>query len=435
MAGKIEVKSGAGAAERERNPEPERIVVPIKDFAFKAAGDRPAKDGEPVEFVEGYASVFGDLDSVHDIVEKGAFTKTLQERLPGGQIKFFEDHWHDSCHLLGTLVEGTKEDSLGLFIRAKCSAAPSAQDTLVKAREGHLDRLSIGYRPIRETFESDPEDVDAIPVRHLEEVKLYEVSLVPFPALESAVVTAVKSVPFEDLPLAPADHPWDPAEALKRVRAWAQSKAGVLLTNRFRTAFLWYDRMRIGDVDGYKMNLCDVVNGELHVIPKALEQAIREHEKHVPAEAVPMVRRNLDLYAKALREAGDVGLYTPWAAGGTLERLLACSRFMPQDVGAVREKAATLCASLPDDVRRELLTTAKPDAAKEAPKDGAAGTAGSAGAAGAEAPASPPPAEQPGGKAGQAAGPETPPPTAGVPTRDVRARMAMLAREINLPGE
>jgi len=49
-------------------------------------------DLEKYEF-EGYASTFGNEDLVGDIVEKGAFKKTIQERLPKNLIKVLWQHY------------------------------------------------------------------------------------------------------------------------------------------------------------------------------------------------------------------------------------------------------------------------------------------------------------------------------------------------------
>jgi HK97 family phage prohead protease len=150
------------------------------DIKWKAASD-------DANLVEGYASVFGVTDLQGDVVKRGAFKKTIRERVPSGQVKFLDSHIPDASHVVGTVVEA-KEDERGLFIRARLSSAPSAQDLRVKMLEGHLDRMSIGYSTVKDSWQ----DSDGDKVRVLEEVKLYEVSVVPFPANEEAAISAVK---------------------------------------------------------------------------------------------------------------------------------------------------------------------------------------------------------------------------------------------------
>lgn len=157
----------------------EQLVVPIE---WKAAA------GEE-NVLEGYASTFGNVDLGLDVVERGAFRKTVRERVPAGQVKLLLDHMPTAAAVLGTVVEA-KEDARGLYIKAKLSSAPDAQAVRTKLLEGHLDRMSIGYRPVRWSYKADE---DGRQVRHLEEVMLGEVSVVAFPMNPEAAVRRVKS--------------------------------------------------------------------------------------------------------------------------------------------------------------------------------------------------------------------------------------------------
>ena len=135
-------------------------------------------DDEQREF-EGYASVFGNRDSHGDIVEKGAFRKTIQER--GDQLKIL---WqHDMTEPIGKVVEA-REDDHGLKIRGKLSNTTRAKDALQLMKDGVVNQLSIGFDTIKEDFKDG--------IRHLKELKLYEVSPVTFPSNELAYVTDVK---------------------------------------------------------------------------------------------------------------------------------------------------------------------------------------------------------------------------------------------------
>lgn len=140
-------------------------------------------------FVAGYASTFGNIDAYGDVVEKGAFTRTLKARK--NQIKFLK--YHDPNQPIGKVVE-IKEDDVGLWVKAVFSSTIAGQEARAEVLEGVLDSFSIGFTPMK-TKSGKSEDGRII--NHIQEVKLYEFSLVTFPANEEAIVTAVKSDNFE----------------------------------------------------------------------------------------------------------------------------------------------------------------------------------------------------------------------------------------------
>ena len=116
----------------------------------------------------GYAAVFGNQDSGNDIIERGAFTKTIAENFD--RIKILSQH--DDCNLpIGKPLE-LREDERGLFIRGKISDTQKGRDIQTLLRDGVLNELSIGYESV--DFDYD----GATGVRHLKEVRLWEISVV-----------------------------------------------------------------------------------------------------------------------------------------------------------------------------------------------------------------------------------------------------------------
>lgn len=159
----------------------QHLVVPIE---WKAADD------EDDNILVGYASTFGNVDLGGDVVVKGAFAKSVETiNAKGGGIPLLADHVASTASVLGTIYEA-REDDKGLVIKARISKAPSAQDTAVKLREGHLSKMSIGYETMDEAFE----DKDGQRVRLLKEVKLWETSVVVFPMNPKADIAYVKSI-------------------------------------------------------------------------------------------------------------------------------------------------------------------------------------------------------------------------------------------------
>jgi HK97 family phage prohead protease len=133
--------------------------------------------------IEGYAATW-DLDLANDIINKGAFTKTIDESFKNGRVKML---WqHDKP--LGMPSE-MFEDDRGLYVKGKISRTQLGDEALELMRDGVVDRMSIGF--------SIPQNKSGFTdegVRIISEVKLFEFSPVTFPANEGAHILAVKSL-------------------------------------------------------------------------------------------------------------------------------------------------------------------------------------------------------------------------------------------------
>ena len=156
----------------------------IKSFPFEAKVDLDKNE------FEGYASTFGNRDLVGDIVERGAFAKTIQERFPKGMVKVLWQHYDP----MG-MPKHMEEDSKGLYVVAKVSKTRENQDRLQLMKDGVVDRLSIGYDVVKREVDDSAKDRTV----RLKELKLYEFSPVTFPANEEAVITGVKGRELEEL--------------------------------------------------------------------------------------------------------------------------------------------------------------------------------------------------------------------------------------------
>jgi HK97 family phage prohead protease len=130
----------------------------------------------------GYASVFDVVDSQSDVMQRGAFAKSLKSKR---QVKLLWQHQMDEP--IG-IIEKLFEDERGLYVEGRLllsiQRAREAYD-LVKA--GALEGMSIGYTPVR--FDFEPQTG----IRRLQEVSLWEISLVTFPANAAAGITVIKS--------------------------------------------------------------------------------------------------------------------------------------------------------------------------------------------------------------------------------------------------
>lgn len=142
----------------------------------------PAEDGT----FEGYASVFGVVDQGYDVVERGAFVKSLARRKP----KMLWQHEMDKP--IGVWDE-VREDERGLYVKGRLlTDVAKGREALALLKAGALDSMSIGYRTVEATMEQGDRMI-----RKLLEVDLFEISIVTFPMLPDAKVTGVKSITTE----------------------------------------------------------------------------------------------------------------------------------------------------------------------------------------------------------------------------------------------
>lgn len=130
--------------------------------------------------IEGFASVFNNVDSHSDIVMPGAFTKSLGKRMP---VMLWQ---HNTDQPVGVWDDFMEQDK-GLFMKGSVLPTQLGNDAYILAKAKAIKGLSIGYTPVKWEFD------DKKGVRKLTEVELWEVSLVTFPANEKAQITRVKS--------------------------------------------------------------------------------------------------------------------------------------------------------------------------------------------------------------------------------------------------
>jgi hypothetical protein len=135
--------------------------------------------------IEGYASLFGEVDAARDMVMPGAFAQTLKQR---GLRKIPMLFQHDPAEPVGVWLE-LAEDFRGLKARGRLIPdVKRARELLSLMQAGAIDGLSIGYRTVRGQI--DPKTR----VRRLYQVDLWEISIVTFPLLNGARVSAVKEM-------------------------------------------------------------------------------------------------------------------------------------------------------------------------------------------------------------------------------------------------
>lgn len=175
---------------------------------------------------KGLLSAYDVIDGYGDVVDRGAFTKTLQEGgakrpllwqhkadFPIGDLTITDSH-------LGPEVEGR------LLIH---DDVPQARTAYALIKNGIIDGLSIGFK----TIKADPKTAKP---RHLKEIKLYEGSIVTFGANPLALISEVRSLdPYEKK---------DFNSELEAIDAWAKSYQMIQALSRAIDRIIYSDQPR-----------------------------------------------------------------------------------------------------------------------------------------------------------------------------------------------
>lgn len=147
---------------------------------------KATEEDEGKGYFKGYASVFGNKDLGNDVVEMGAFTKSLMRKKPN-QIKMLFQH--DTKEVIGVYNE-LREDKNGLYVEGQLAlGTQKGREVYELMKMGAIDGLSVGYRVDQKGYHYD----DKSKRRHLKEVDLMEISAVTFPMNPKARVRMVKA--------------------------------------------------------------------------------------------------------------------------------------------------------------------------------------------------------------------------------------------------
>jgi len=180
--GKSKPDSEETVDEMNSEKEVEKESIEIKS-SIKAYHDED--EDKNYGTFEGYGSVFGNKDLGNDVIEAGAFAKSLKKRKPQN-VKLLYQHKSDMP--IGVFDE-IREDEHGLVVKGrlalKTQAGAEAYELL---KMGALDGLSIGFRVNPKEVSYDKRGNKRI----IKEVDLMEVSLVTFPMNPQATVRSVK---------------------------------------------------------------------------------------------------------------------------------------------------------------------------------------------------------------------------------------------------
>lgn len=216
------------------------MKIKYKNVAFDI------KEVSDTGMIEGYASVYGNIDSYGDIVEKGAFKKLFEKSNTVIPVLW----QHDTRQPIGG-ASAFKEDQNGLYMKAELVLeVQKAQEARALAKAGVVTGLSIGYT-VNEYTHNKEEGVT-----YLTDLNLWEVSLVTFPANTEARVEGVKQV-LEDGGM-PSERE---IEELLRQAGFSRTQSKTIISKGYRA--LQRDAEEddsIQLIEGLKANLQELIN-------------------------------------------------------------------------------------------------------------------------------------------------------------------------------
>src|SRR5262249_1050768 len=146
--GMAPLASGATCIAGNRRTETSNVETKTLAFRrFKATSDSAGT-------FEGYVAVFNNLDGNGDVIDRGAFTRTLgiarQTKEQSGSAYLYPLLWqHDEAQPIGGMLDA-EEDDHGLFIKGQYDLdIEKGQWAYSGAKKGYLRGLSIGYRTVK----------------------------------------------------------------------------------------------------------------------------------------------------------------------------------------------------------------------------------------------------------------------------------------------
>ena len=154
---------------RELGEIKENNAVMLKKGLNNGFADSDMKQG----LVSGYFAMFGNKDLDGDVIENGAFAKTISERGPQGKqlIKYLLDH--DKNKVVAKIMN-LYEDEKGLRYEAKIGSHAAGQDFQKMIESELINQHSFGFKVIQEMYD------DQAKANRIKEVMMYEGSAVQF---------------------------------------------------------------------------------------------------------------------------------------------------------------------------------------------------------------------------------------------------------------
>jgi HK97 family phage prohead protease len=178
----LELKSGRRADDQDGGVD----LLDHTEIRFEVKAD--AIEAEKRQFT-GLASTW-DLDLGGDVIEKGAYSRTLRDWKSSGRLipLINQHHYFDAKDAIGKLI-AAKQTETGLETTFQVVNSAEGDEYLARIKDGILNGLSIGYETRAWRPPSEAERKRGV-FRVLEDVELKEVSLVIWGMNQNALIDA-----------------------------------------------------------------------------------------------------------------------------------------------------------------------------------------------------------------------------------------------------
>ena len=163
--------------------------TPLIEFRTEPSGDGLT--------LSGYAAVFNSptrIDSwegtFDETIARGAFKRSINARMPIVQWNHGNDPSVGAIPIAS--IESLREDAHGLHVVARLHDTPRVNEIRASIESGAVTGMSFRFQVVRESWD----EAGDVPVRTLQEVRLFELGPVAFPAYQGTSV----GVRTDDLP-------------------------------------------------------------------------------------------------------------------------------------------------------------------------------------------------------------------------------------------
>lgn len=309
------------------------------------------KEDDPDFFIiEGFASVYGNIDSYRDIVEKGAFSMDLMEN--GNERPILWQHNSDKPIGIGIFSDSPEGLKVTCKLPKQSEFVKSEVMPMVKC--GAVKGMSIGYSVDIEEYDRDSN------INHLRALKLRENSIVTFPANQLAQITAAKQIlagcddkaNFKSFQMSGDKESWSESEAISQIKKLTGSESSP--SEDYKDCFMFCESGKSDSFEGYHFPYVKNVNGELRLVPNAIfsiagKMASGKPGVKVSGEAVDIIKKNINIfYEKMGMEAPFKGEKT-FINTQTLKNMVSMDRIFDDPDYIISSKAKNFIL---DSVRR-----------------------------------------------------------------------------------
>lgn len=148
--------------------------------------------------VQGYIAAFDNRDEDGDVILKGAFQKSINERGPqSSTARKIAYLWnHDTGQPVGVFTD-LWEDSKGLAFKGVLDDTQIGRDTLTRYKSGSVNNHSIGHFYVWDKIDVE-KDAKGAKTFYLKEVNVFEGSALPLGANENTPYTGKKGMALHD---------------------------------------------------------------------------------------------------------------------------------------------------------------------------------------------------------------------------------------------